>query len=938
MQWTVKAVCKLSCILLFAIILIPSAAADNTESSATTISTGTTYSYVCWDDACTYGVDRYDYHKFYIYYGDDAYLRFENNCDIDYVEVDVRIKLSSSWGSETRLQCDMSSTYDYNIYRNTNGYVYLRVEGIEDGLTFGGDDQAKIKIVLIIDSSERDQDYDGVDDVDDDCKYDAGDSWRDRDGCADLDGDGWSNSGDACPYDSSEYLDTDDDGYCDGDDEFPNDDTQWEDYDGDNYGDNPNGNQGDHFPLDNTQWYDNDGDGFGDNADGNNPDHCRFVEGYSSQDRNGCPDSDWDGYSDPDSTFPAHPIGTADAFTYDWAEWEDTDGDDYGDNSDQCLDVAGTSAYRIFTRFTSESWKLAEVGPLAMEVVWWDYYGGDANDLTDILYSQMTFQDLGEEVRLLEFFDLDYTPRDDTPYPLGAGSNYYFQHYPGCIDSDGDGFEDDTDQFKQDSTQWVDSDGDGFGDNSMHPTISDYDPSTCINDIRTEMAEGSYSSGERGKDVLMCVTWGAENDFIAISNELFVCDNGDSVPNYYVNDDWDDCGDNSDEGVDNWDTLFNPNSRYFHHQDYDIGWAIPGAFQSDACPLVAGTSTIDRFGCLDTDGDGYSDSDANWSIEDGADIWPNDPSQYADTDGDGYGDDISGTQGDSCPNGESTQSSTIDRWGCTDTDGDGWSDPTDNWQAHPLGVADAFYNDETQWHDADGDGHGDNLNGSDYDHFTVDPTQWKDEDGDGYNNSELISNCGDDLNGNNPDLYPNDPTQCKDTDGDGFGDNPEGNTMPDLFPLDATQWSDMDGDGFGDNGIGNYSDNCIASYGTSTIDRYGCPDSDSDGYSDMNGFLATVSNKAANGDSGSILIMAIVPLLLIITITVFISRKKKNTDGSDYDESHGASKSPVAWDDESPWQPQSTKSEDLTAWIKEYDEQGNMYYFNPETQESKWEL
>ena len=46
------------------------------------------------------------------------------------------------------------------------------------------------------------------------------------------------------------------------------------------------------------------------------------------------------------------------------------------------------------------------------------------------------------------------------------------------------------------------------------------------------------------------------------------------------------------------------------------------ATQPDACVSTAGTSNMDRFGCLDTDGDGYSDPDAGWSILDGADVWP----------------------------------------------------------------------------------------------------------------------------------------------------------------------------------------------------------------------------------------------------------------------------------------------------------------------------
>ncbi|GIS27476.1 MAG: hypothetical protein CM15mP128_2350 [Methanobacteriota archaeon] len=42
---------------------------------------------------------------------------------------------------------------------------------------------------------------------------------------------------------------------------------------------------------------------------------------------------------------------------------------------------------------------------------------------------------------------------------------------------------------------------------------------------------------------------------------------------------------------------------------------------------TAGTSNMDRFGCLDTDGDGYSDPDAGWTILDGADVWPWNPEQ-----------------------------------------------------------------------------------------------------------------------------------------------------------------------------------------------------------------------------------------------------------------------------------------------------------------------
>jgi hypothetical protein len=79
------------------------------------------------------------------------------------------------------------------------------------------------------------------------------------------------------------------------------------------------------------------------------------------------------------------------------------------------------------------------------------------------------------------------------------------------------------------------------------------------------------------------------------------------------------------------------------------------------------------------------------------DLWANDIDQ------DGYnttdtGDGII----DACP--ESFGESTEDRYGCTDIDADGWSNAND---IMPL--------DASQWVDSDGDGYGDNSNGTDGD-------------------------------------------------------------------------------------------------------------------------------------------------------------------------------------------------------------------------------
>ena len=80
--------------------------------------------------------------------------------------------------------------------------------------------------------------------------------------------------------------------------------------------------------------------------------------------------------------------------------------------------------------------------------------------------------------------------------------------------------------------------------------------------------------------------------------------------------------------------------------------------EPDACPGVAGNSTVDRFGCIDNDGDGISNE---------SDSFPDDPNRSQDTDGDGL-DDLE----DNCIN--VSGNSSMDRTGCRDTDGDGYSD------------------------------------------------------------------------------------------------------------------------------------------------------------------------------------------------------------------------------------------------------------------------
>ena len=396
----------------------------------------------------------------------------------------------------------------------------------------------------------------------------------------------------------------------------------------------------------------------------------------------------------------------------------------------------------------------------------------------------------------------------------------------GCPDADSDGWSDEGDTYPADSLQWVDSDGDGFGDNYY---------------------------------------------FALNGAQLHMNQSGDAFPNdatQWNDTDGDGWGDNYDNATWNnfrppeWPGLLQSvanNSDAFpldrtQWEDTDGDWVGDNSMSDrpDGCPTIWGDSEFDRLGCLDTDGDGWSDPDANWASTGDcyqADAFPNDPTQWCDEDGDGFGSNISGNDADECPNEAGT--STVDRIGCADRDNDGYSN-----------AGDPFPDDSTQWADRDGDNRGDNPNGNNPDAFPDDTSQWKDTDGDGR---------GDNPNGFNGDAFWQDPDQWEDTDGDGYGDNfidvdgdgvsegysdvcplvygkstdvgtrgcsdydGDGFVDPiDAFWEDPFQWADADGDGYGDNTGVPSGDDCADVYGKSfENNRQGCPDADFDGWADV---------------------------------------------------------------------------------------------------------
>ena len=322
---------------------------------------------------------------------------------------------------------------------------------------------------------------------------------------------------------------------------------------------------------------------------------------------------------------------------------------------------------------------------------------------------------------------------------------------------------------------------------------------------------------------------------------------------------------------------------YFHSSAYDDAslLTLSSVGGADGWIMVYGT---------DSDGDG---------IGDGTDIFPHDGSQWYDRDGDGFGDNITGFQGDDCPDifGNSTGAGY---YGCIDSDGDGWPDTVDH-----------LPDDPTQWEDTDGDGFGNNPNGTTpdgcpmmwgnswrdqygcldldgdgqsvmNDRFPSQPTQWNDSDGDSMGDNWADGswnltrkthwpgmwvagafspdpspldwdNDGFEDDGLEDSIPPRDDCEyevgdswqnligCPDSDGDGWAD------IEDAVPDNPSQHEDSDGDGFGDNSNGSEVDACPDRDGDSTIDRFGCPDNDGDGLSNDNDDCPTVAGLPSNG-------------------------------------------------------------------------------------------
>jgi hypothetical protein len=420
---------------------------------------------------------------------------------------------------------------------------------------------------------------------------------------------------------------------------------------------------------------------------------------------------------------------------------------------------------------------------------------------------------------------------DDCPMTHGTST----EDRLGCPDTDDDGWSDDGDSFVFDITQWADGDSDGYGDNPAPASAPDDCPGVW---------------GNSTLDSLGCL---------------------------------DSDGDGWSEASDSY-----PNDKLLWSDDDGDGYADQsGTALSDDCPEVAGTSIWSLLGCIDTDGDGWADTE---------DEYPLDVSQWRDTDEDGYGDNADGTDGDLCPLQEGY--SAIDRLGCPDADEDGYSDPADAWTVDEG--ADAFPSDDSQWRDSDLDGFGDNpapakmadvcpvIHGTstedrlgcpdtdddgwsdDGDSFVFDITQWADGDSDGYGDNPAPASAPDGC----PAVWGNSTLGslgCLDSDGDGWSG------ASDPYPNDKLLWSDDDGDGYADQSGTALSDDCPEVAGTSTEDRLGCIDTDGDGWSDEADYYPADAERHVKSILPMILLVA---AIVAVIATLLILRRRSGGTAS----------------------------------------------------------
>ena len=653
----------------------------------------------------------------------------------------------------------------------------------------------------------------------DGCVTQPGDSTWPVLGCPDYDGDKWSDSRDRFPGDITQWNDTDWDGYGDNTTGFQPDACPStygtsnrnstgaingngaifgcidDDFDGfsntidncpSNYGDSVYGiNNGNNISY--IGCSDSDRDGY---ADIDDP--CSLQYGSSWVDRFGCPDADEDGISDSNDPYPnlatsdvedwdddgyldhaSNPTLNVDAFDDDSTQWNDSDGDGYGDNL---------------------SGNMGDAFPY--EVSQWQDSDGDG---------------YGDNSTGFEGDGCIFEWGNAT-----SGSSL------GCLDSDGDGWADRDDAFDNDKSQWNDTDGDGWGDNP-----NGTNPDQFPNDSGEWFDSDSDGTGDNSDAFPLNANESADSDGDGVGDNT---DQFDDDPLETIDSDGDGIGNNADACTYTYGNISTGN--YVGCPDYDgDGYAdVEDAFPTDSTQWL--DSDGDGYGdnqsgnnpdlfkdlrseWADSDGDGYGDNNQ--------DKFPNDITQWSDIDGDGCGDNETGNNPDKFPSlpnecadtdgdgvGDNEDAFDNDANETQDRDGDGFGDNSDECDNDAGYIEDGPYK---GCPDKDGDGYADDI-----DFYETDPNEWADSDGDGVGDN--ADQCEDQAG-------TIETLGCVDSDLDGWAD------ILDTWPNNGEAWSDGDVDNYTDQPGLDFSDDCPSQPGNSSITMKGCKDMDGDGIPDI---------------------------------------------------------------------------------------------------------
>ena len=591
---------------------------------------------------------------------------------------------------------------------------------------------------------------------------------------------------------------------------------------------------------------------------GDDDDDCPTLAGNSTEDRKGCPDTDSDGWSDPDSGW-TWGMG-ADRFANNSDQHIDTDGDGWGDNSngtdgDACPVLWGNST---------------QGGVLGCI----DSDGDDWADSID--------WDVGDKTQWADEDSDSYgdnpvgTNGDDCP---GEWGNSTQGGVLGCIDSDGDDWADNIDWDANDSSQWADSDSDGWGD-ATNGTLGDDCPEIWGNSTENGTLGCIDSDGDG---------WTDGEDWDANDSTQWADSDGDGWGDSPSGTLGDDCpgiwGNSTIDGVlgcldddgDGWANLidaFENDSTQWADGDGDGYGDNPLGTNADDCPEQFGVSTLDFLGCADWDSDGVSNTN---------DPDPFDATLAFDPDGDDIDSSIDNCPDDSNPNQEDYDGNGLGDVCDLDDDSDSIPDLLDRCPMGEMG-----WNSSTEV-DVDGDG-------------CRDLTEDLDDDGDGVddgadlciNNAATytgwLSNNG---SGNSSNATDWDGDGCEDATGEDIDDDNDGvDDTSDICQYSSHGWkstptTDEDSDGCedisqdsdGDGTIDKF-DQCPNTAANNTVDDRGCSTIQiQDTITESNDATDDLSfnEKLMTGDLDAIgLILAIFVPIIGVGLTVMFQQRKRS--------------------------------------------------------------